>query len=108
MGMPAVLTQNGTGTSAVWIPDWMQVPFQVGISLVPSGAAGYATVVYTLDSFASQTATAGNVTWFTAILSGVATTVNFTTPCQGFRLNVGTSVATTTFAATFVQATFGR
>lgn len=105
MPMPAVLTRNGTGTSAVWIPDWMQNPFVVGIGLNPAGATG--SLEATFDSLASPTATAGNVTWFTVIaLGGVVASATFTSPVQGFRINIATSLSTGVVTATFIQATY--
>ena len=107
MGMPAVVTVNGTGTSAIWTPDWMQTPFVVGLGLTPAGAT--TTVEATYDSLASPTATAGNVTWFTVVaLTGINASATFTSPVQGFRLNVATSLSTGVVTATFVQATFPR
>ena len=37
--MPAKVIQNGTGI-AYWLPDLTQVPFQVGICLIPSLGTG--------------------------------------------------------------------
>lgn len=108
MGMPAVLTQNGTGTSAVWVPDWLQTPFVVGLALKPAGATGNLELTY--DSLSSPTATAGNVTWFTAVafVAGTNATATFTSPVQGFRINIATSLSTGVVTAVFVQATFPR
>lgn len=105
MPMPAVLTRNGTGTSAVWTPDWMQNPFVVGIALNPAGATGAIEATY--DSLASPTATAGNVTWFTVVaLAGAFASATMTSPVQGFRINVATALSTGVITATFVQATY--
>jgi hypothetical protein len=107
MGMPAVLSQNGTGT-VYWNPDWFQDPFSVGIALVNGTSTGTATVDATLDDINGSLGTSG-AHWFTVVTAplGVATlaTANFTTPCQWMRLNVvGTALCT----ATLVQAQFPR
>ena len=107
MGMPAVLTLNGTTGSVVWTPDWMQPFFSVGIGLIGTGGVGSATAQATYDD--PNLVTSPN--WF-AVTSvaglGALTTATFTSPCQGFRLNVSTATATTIYTATLVQATFGR
>jgi hypothetical protein len=108
MGMPAVLSQTGTGT-VFWNPDWFQDPFQVGVQVVPS-STGTATVDYTLDDINGPLGTA-NAHWnnlLTFNTTATFTAVNFTTPCQWMRLSVSAGVATSVFTATFVQAQFPR
>lgn len=123
MGMPAVITQNGTGTSAIWFPDWMQNPFNVGIQCVPSGGTIQFSVQHTLDKIdisggGGQGAvgiglgtTAANATWVdnpgitaaTAVING-----NYAFPVQAIRVQIQSATATGVVVATFVQATYGR
>lgn len=110
MPMPAVLTVNGTSTSAIWMPDWLQVPFNVGIGTIVTGGAGY-NIEYTLDNLDSPTATAGQVTWYQSPLTALAanTAINFTTACKGMRLNVITAATVaSSVTVNFIQATFPR
>lgn len=107
MPMPVLLTQTGTGTSAVWIADWMQVPFNVGIQVIPGGVG--CSVEYTLDPLDTATATATN--WFpvsglTAVSSSTTNSVSF--PVRAFRINALTSSAGSVVSVSFVQATFPR
>ena len=109
MGMPYVATALGTATSTAFIPDWTIAPFQVGIAVVFSGAAGTAIVQATLDCLDPLQAngtTPAAATWFTiaAAASVTAVLTNFTTPVQGLRVAMITAVATSAVAATFVQA----
>lgn len=125
MGMPAVLTQNGTGTSSIWFPDWMQTPFNVGIQCVAAGGTIQYSVQHTLDNIdvtngggglgaVSPTAnatTAANATWIdnpgitlaTATING-----NYAFPVRAIRVQIQSSTATGVVAATFIQANFGR
>ncbi len=112
MGMPTVLTQNGTGTSAVWVPDWMQTPFSVSFGTLVTGAAGYSVEFTMQDLDQTYGTTAANATWFPhAIVTGisVATTGTVTFPVRGLRVNVLTagSIASAV-SVNFIQATFGR
>lgn len=106
MGMPTVISQNGTGASAIWTPDWMQTPFSVGFNLQLTGATGSVEVTY--DSLAAPRATAGNVTWVAVLTSGVNATATLSSPVQGIRINLATTTATGVATASFVQATFPR
>jgi hypothetical protein len=107
MPMPAVLTQNGTGTSAIWQPDWMQSPFNIAIGTIVTGGAGY-SVEFTLDNLAPATATAS--TWYThATISAlsVSTTGNIQFPVRGLRLNVITAASiASSVTVNFIQATY--
>lgn len=113
MPMPVVLTQNQTGTSSIWIPDWMQNPFAIGIGCVATGAPTF-TVQHTfneLDTNQPNGTTAANATWFPN--SGInATTVscngNYAFPVRAIQININTSSATAFVVVTLVQATFGR
>ncbi len=111
MPMPAVLTQNGTGTSAVWCPDWMQNPFNIAIGTIVTGGAGY-SIEFTLTNLDQVTGTtAANATWYThATISALAvnTTGNIQFPVRGLRINLLTagSIASAV-TANFIQATFG-
>ena len=112
MPMPVVLTQNGTGTTSVWCPDWMQDPFNVAIGTIVTGAAGY-NVEFTLNDLDQITGTtAANATWYqhaTISALAVSTTGNIQFPVRGIRLNVITagSIASSV-TANFIQATYGR
>lgn len=113
MGMPTMLTQNGTGTSAIWTPDWMQTPFSIGIQAVAAGgAATQWSIEYTLQNLDSPLATAGSVTWLSNITNfAAATTGNISgsiiAPVKGLRINVQSATATTVITVDFVQATYG-
>lgn len=121
MGMPVFLQFNGTGSS-IWYPDWMQVPFEVGVSLQThtSGVNGTAILEYSFDSINYNTGTAAlpitgdaNATstpqWLPIVaLSGASSTAKFTTPCQMIRISIVTATATSVWTVRFVQATFGR
>ncbi len=109
MGMPAVIAQTGTG-SVVWVPDWTQTPFQVGIGLI-AGTTGVNGTCNIDVSFSNVNAVDINgvastsATWFTIIsLATANATANYTTPVQAFRLNVITATATSLFTVNFVQA----
>lgn len=113
MPMPAVLTQNGTGTSAIWTPDWMQNPFAIGIGCVATGAPTY-TVQHTfneLDTNQPNGTTAANAVWFGN--SGITATTlscngNYAFPVRGIQISINTSSATAFVSVTLIQATFGR
>jgi len=110
MPMPAVLTCNGTSTSAIWTPDWMQVPFNVGIGTIVTGGAGY-NIEFTMDNMDAATTTAGQVTWYQTQLTALSssTTATFTTACRGMRLNLITAASVgSSVTVNFVQATFPR
>ncbi len=126
MGMPALITQNGTGTSAIWFPDWMQNPFNIGIQVVlPASATATFNIEHTLDNIdvtnggagqgsVSPTAnatTAANATWVAnpGITSATATiNGNYAFPVRAIRVNILSSSATGFVTATFIQATYGR
>lgn len=111
MGMPALLTINGTG-SAIWMTDWMQPFFQVGIGITTgtTGVNGTAIVECTFSDV--NTIDVNGVTspvWFSVIaLTGANATANFTTPVQAFRASVVTATATSSWSFNFIQPTFGR
>jgi hypothetical protein len=116
MGMPALLTANATGTTAVWTPDWMQTPFSVAIaaSVISTGgvAPGY-NIEYTLNDLDAQGigTSPANAVWFvanSAIATTVAVSIALTSPVRGLRINLVTATATTFIQANFIQATFGR
>jgi hypothetical protein len=109
--LPAIVKQTGTG-STIWTPDWMEDPFNVGIGVVFSGAAGTGSVDISFDNpnalAAASTGYAGtsSMTWFTVVALGSANaTFALTTPCQAIRVNLVTAVATSVQTVTFVQAT---
>src|SRR5437763_4544562 len=114
MASAAVVKQTGTG-AAYWFPDWMQVPFWVGIAAIPAGLATF-TVDVTFDNISgvdvNAIGTAGsgtaNANWFNIIAIGAANaTANYTTPVQAFRVALVSSSATTLVTVTFLQGTRG-
>ncbi len=126
MGMPTLLTANGTGTSAViWFPDWMQTPFNIGIQCVVAGTATF-NVEHTLDNIDvtqigpfsgnANATTAANATWVANPGITLATTTingNYAFPVRALRINILSAsgpggVGTGSVSAQFIQATFGR
>lgn len=109
MPMPTVMTQNGTGTSAVWTPDWMQNPFNIAIGTKVVGGAGY-SIEFTLDSLDQVGGTtAANATWYThATINALSvnTTGNIQFPVRGLRINLLTGSLGSTVTANFIQATY--
>ena len=117
MTLPVTLVVNGTGTSAVWTPDYMQTPFAVGIGVTMTGGAATAwRVEHTFQDFspALSTTTATTV-WFcnsaigtSNVLTNQATStsldMNYAFPVRGIRVNVVSGTATSIVTATFVQA----
>ena len=112
MGMPTTLTQNGTGTTAIWQPDWMQNPFNISIGTIVTGGAVY-QIECTLNNLdVGSGYTAGNATWYpvaTTTLFTASTTMNVQFPVTGLRININSagSVASAV-VANFMQATYGR
>lgn len=41
MANPAILTQTGVGRSTIWVPDFMENPFNVGIGCIAIGTVTY-------------------------------------------------------------------
>lgn len=114
MGMPALLTANATGTTGeVWMPDWMQTPFSIGIAGTLTGGGQYA-VEYTPNdlNYPGTGTTVGNATWIPVTGFSAATTSplgsEFTIPCRGFRISIASATATTVVNVFFTQATFPR
>ncbi len=115
MPMPALLTVAGTGTSAIWQPDWMQNPFNISIGTIVVGGAGY-QIECCLDNLnytnlGPQAYTAGNATWYpvaTTTVFSASTTMNVQFPVTGLRINLLTagSVASTV-TVNFLQSTYG-
>lgn len=115
MGMPAFLTVNGTGTSAVWTPDWMQNPFNISIGTICNSTASYQIEAcmdnLDLSGLGTSAFTAGNATWYpiaTTVVFQASTTMNVQFPVTGLRINVKSSTIGSTVAVNFMQATFGR
>ncbi len=122
MGMPAILTQNGTGTSTIWFPDWMQNPFNIGIQCVATGGTIQYSVQHTLDNIditngatgnlggvqtTPNATTAANATWLdNAGITAATTTLNgnYAFPVRAIRVSIQSSTATGVVVATFVQA----
>lgn len=114
MPMPVLLTVAGTGTSAVWIPDWMQTPFSIQLSTVVTGGAGFKVeaCLDNLDFSGLGTAafTAGNANWFPVVAVGAANvTAIISAPVSGIRVNLVTAATVaSSVSVNFMQATFGR
>jgi hypothetical protein len=49
MGMPAILKQTGVGRSTLWMPDFFQDPFNIGIGCVISGGTPTYNIEHTFD-----------------------------------------------------------
>lgn len=115
MGMPTLLTVSGTGTSAIWQPDWMQNPFNISIGTICNSTASY-QIEACLDNLnytnlGPQAFTAGNATWYpiaTTALFQASTTMNVQFPVTGLRVNVQSGQLGSTVSVNFMQATFGR
>ncbi len=116
MGMPTLLTVNGTGTSAVWQPDWMQNPFNISICSICNSTASY-LIQATMDNLdlsglGTSAYTAGNATWYpiaTTTLFQASTTMNVQFPVTGLRVNLVSATGVgSTVSVNFMQATFGR
>jgi len=117
--MPVLLTVAGTGTSAIWQPDWMQNPFNISIGTIVVGGAGY-QIECCLDNLdilqvgTNNVAayTAGNATWYpisTTTVFSANTTMNVQFPVTGLRVHIVTAGSTnSTVAVNFIQSTFGR
>ena len=112
MGMPTLLTVAGTGTSAVWTPDWMQNPFNISIGTITNSTASYQIEATLNDLSQGSGYTAGNATWYpvaTTVVFQANTTMNVQFPVTGLRIQVVTAgAAGSTVSANFMQATFGR
>jgi hypothetical protein len=122
MGMPAVITANGTGTSSIWFPDWMQNPFNIGIQVVlPASATATFNVEHTLDNIEvtqigpfsgnANATTAANANWIANPgITSATTTINgnYAFPVRAIRVNILSCSATGFVTATFIQANFGR
>ena len=119
MGMPALITQNQTGTSAIWFPDWMQTPFSVSFGAISTGTPTY-NIEFSLDNIEitqigpfsgnANATTAANATWFQSSVTGTTTSAagNIGSPVRAMRVNIVTSSATAFVTVNFMQATFGR
>ena len=124
MGMPAVITQNGTGTSAIWFPDWMQNPFNVGIQCIATGGTIQYNVEHTFDNIdvtnggsgqgavgIGLSTTAAGANWIAnpGITAATATNINgnYAFPVRAIRVNMQSSTATGVVVVTFMQANFG-
>ena len=115
MPMPVLLTVAGTGTSAVWQPDWMQNPFNISIGAISAQGAGYKIECcldnLDLSGLGTTAYTAGNATWYqvaTTTIFSASTTMNVQFPVTGLRLNVVTAgSASSSVMVNILQATIG-
>lgn len=119
MGMPALITATGTGTSAIWFPDWMQNPFNIDIqAILPASATATFNVEHTLDNIEvtqigpfsgnANATTAANANWIVhptinAATGNIAGTYSF--PVRAIRVNILSCSATGFVSVTFIQAT---
>lgn len=122
MPMPAVLTQNGTGTSAIWFPDWMQNPFNIGIQCIATGGTIQYNVEHTFDNIdvtnggggqggvspTVNAVTAASATWIPnpGITAATASNINgnYAFPVRAIRVNMQSSTATGVVVVTLIQA----
>lgn len=130
MGMPAVITYNGTSnaTSTVWFADWMQTPFSVSFAAVANSTASY-NIEYTLDNIdigwslsttgfangpfsgVANATTVDKATWFQSSVSGttISASGSIAAPVRAVRVNIVTAATiASSVTVTFIQATFGR
>jgi hypothetical protein len=125
MGMPTVITQSGTGGSAIWFPDWMQSPFNIGIQCVATGGTIQFSVQHTLDNIdvvnGGAGGTGGVASTPNAIASTAATWIdnpgitlatatingNYAFPVRAIRVQIQSSTATGVVVTTFIQANYG-
>lgn len=118
MGMPALIQQNQTGTSAIWFPDWMQSPFSISMGAIATGAPTY-NIEYSLDNIDNVTATnpfsgvanattSANATWFQSAITAqtISTTGTISAPVRAIRVNIVSSSATAFVVVNFIQATY--
>ena len=114
MGMPTLLTVAGTGTSAIWQPDWMQTPFSVSFGAIVSNGAGFQIEAcmdnLDLSGLGTSAYTAGNATFFTVLAAAAANATGvISSPVTGLRVRLVTAGGVaSSVAVNFMQATFGR
>ena len=115
---PVILTVNGTATSEVVIPDYMQTPFAIGIGVTMTGGSGTAwRIEHTFADFDDPLAAVNATTvWFVNSAIGTSSTfplavstftaldMNYAFPVRGLRVNVVSATATSILTATIVQA----
>jgi len=106
MGMAAIMTQNGTGTTALWTPDWVQKPNNISIACIATGAPTF-TVEYCYDSL-TATAVVTSFTFFPSSINGttISAEAAIDYPITGIRLNIATSSSTAFVTVIFRQATW--
>jgi len=100
-----VLTQTGTGSSRVAIPDFFKDTFNIGLQAIVTGTVTY-TVWYTLDDTQADGYVPSTGNWFpvaSQMLAATATNAaQLVTPCKGIYLQV--TAGTGTVALTIQQA----
>lgn len=98
------LTQTGTGSSAVDVPDQYIAPFAIGIGVKVTGTVTY-TVQHTFDDVFLPTFDPAAATWFDHPSLTAQTTnkdSNYAFPVAGIRLTVSAGSGTAT--AVLLQA----
>jgi hypothetical protein len=114
MPLPFIVTVNGTGTSAIYTPDRLQNPFNIGIGVNVTNTGGGVgwRIEHTFDPLDNATATVTN--WLVnsaigtqgsaAYTSLVLLDMNYAYAVTGIRLNVGTATATSSVTASINQS----
>jgi len=101
------VTQTGTGTSAWQMLNTHISPMNVGLAMLFSGAAGTASVQYTMeDPFGLYpNPTTSTVTAFTLVAASPSNvTGSLTFPAAALRLNVSGATSTTVVTLAIVEA----
>ncbi len=112
--MPLIV-QNGTGISAIWFPDWMQDPFNIGIQAVVTQTATF-NIEHTLNNIDvaaigpfsgnSNATTAANATWIANPgISSATTNINgnYAFPVRAIRLNILSAAASAVVTVMLIQ-----
>ena len=107
MGMPAKLTQSGTGRSTIWYPDWARDPFNIGVGcFISTGTATY-NVEHAFDD--PQVVAVNSFTWFqNSGISGVSASSNgnYAFPVRAISINVTAGAGTV--VVNLIQAGIGQ
>ena len=99
MSYPVIkLTQTGTGSTTVHVPDTFRDPFNIGIGCVLTGTATY-SIEHTFEDVLSPTFNASSATWFKN--SGISSKSanqdgNYAYPVNGIRLTIESGAGSVT------------
>src|SRR5271165_3804560 len=114
MGMPFLLQQNQTGSTAPVFVDWMQTPFSLSFAAIATGTPTY-NIEYALDNvdvtaigpFSGNANVTSVFTWFQSSVTGTTSSAagNIASPVRAVRVNLVTSSSTAFVVVNFIQAT---